>query len=443
MQPSPSHFFWTVGALCIFGTLQAISASTADSQPIATSDHVKAMIDWVRASGGFVSDKLEIRRRDPNDEFSPMGVFASEAVQEDERLLEVPRQCYISLQAEEIKDADLYGLEGASMDDIMVAYYANTCRFAHKIMEEMNVYRNNPDKSKFGPFLAYLETVPMGQLPATYTPESKAILRDIMGPITEIGTKRGNTSSGMTTFTREPMTSKKYGNYSLPPWQLADWIDIQFRETGCIPADDKEAEHAVAMAIQRGYDSELIPIWDMFNHDNGKLNVDTNSIRSEGGVKVWADKDIAAGEELFATYNYCVDCYDVGDDWGTPGIFRDFGFIEGYPQVWPLLDHDIYFEVDYDEEDKKRLKARFDIDEKTGQLEYVPDAKGLAFLREQLERLTDLDLSELRGDLKIPPQEWAMTQEYHQALVVALTLGIEATLNEMYPERREGQSNEL
>lgn len=415
------------------------AASPKDGQDHAVI--IQDMIKWVRSMGGFVHDKLEFRRRDPTStDFSPLGVFTTEAISKNERLFQIPKESYISVvspqEDQEASDV-IYSRANATTDEIMTAYYANTCQLAHRIKDELHVYRTNPEASKYRSFVAYLNTVPRGQLPATYTQEAKAILRDLLGTVGESNKSRDDP------YILDVMTKERYGTYALPPYQLVDWIDLHFRSNSndgggaCIAYSDKEGEHAVAMAIQRGFDFELIPVWDMCNHDNGKLNTATNSIRNGSHVQVWADQDIAAGDELFGTYNYCEDCYDIGDEWGTPGIFRDFGFVEDYPQVWPFLDHRIYFEVGYFHEDgnagggegdDRQIEARFWTDQTTGELTHVPDKDGLAFLQSQLDRLMILNIGKVKENQRILPHESIMILQYHQALTVALKAGIEATL---------------
>ena len=84
----------------------------------------------------------------------------------------------------------------------------------------------------------------------------------------------------------------------------------------------------------------------MVNHDNGQINTENTPISSESGIKVWASKPIKAGEEIFASYDRCLDCQDVANYWGTPEILRDFGFVERYPRRFVAYDEGIWFEVE-------------------------------------------------------------------------------------------------
>ena len=87
----------------------------------------------------------------------------------------------------------------------------------------------------------------------------------------------------------------------------------------------------------------------MVNHNvREKVNIEKNHVRSEEGLVVWATRPIPAGNEIFYSYNYCADCDNIGAEWGTPGIFRDFCFLEDYPQEWPFLDQKVFAQIHHD-----------------------------------------------------------------------------------------------
>jgi len=122
----------------------------------------------------------------------------------------------------------------------------------------------------------------------------------------------------------------------------------------------------------------------MHNHDvRERLNVETNSLRSPEGLIVTSTKTVHAGEEILYTYNYCADCFDMGDLWGTPGMYRDFGFLEGYPQYWPFLDQKVYATID--QLSNGILQARFETYSEV-------NVESLAFFGTQLARLETIDI---------------------------------------------------
>jgi hypothetical protein len=47
-------------------------------------------------------------------------------------------------------------------------------------------------------------------------------------------------------------------------------------------------------------------------------------------------QEIEAGEEIYLSYNQFHDCEGWWHEYGTPEMFRDYGFVEQYPQ--PVMD---------------------------------------------------------------------------------------------------------
>mmetsp|Transcript_975 Transcript_975/g.1613 ORF Transcript_975/g.1613 Transcript_975/m.1613 type:complete len:377 (+) Transcript_975:25-1155(+) len=348
---------------------------------VHADNHSDAIIQWVRSKGGFFSEKLEIRRMDQTDAASPLGVFAKEDLNTKERLMEIPPSCYISLW-DDAKAVD--NTEEANWQ------YENLCLLAHKLMEEMKLGKD----SEFAPYIDYLETQKPGQLPAMWSKAGKDLLRKVLTPGSDI----------------------------------VDWIDVRFKRNGCIRPDNPFEEHAVELIVQRGFDSTLIPLWDMVNHDNGRINTDNNPMYSDGGLKVWASKKIQAGEEIYATYDKCVDCRDIADEWGTPEILRDFGFVERYPQRWIFgkedTDLDVWFEL-YEKEGSNGA-SELEVIGYPGEDGVDIDEAGVYFLQAELKRLDEVAMEVLKEEGSVPENEWDAIFQFHQAATTAMTMAIEA-----------------
>ncbi len=429
---------------CYFSDSQTkwplVSASRVDHDPVVHDG--KAMTIWLRNNGGFMSDKLEIRRRVPGDTNSPTGVFAVEELLPDEVILHIPQELYLKIPEKQVLNFKPHDYEDDDDDnDIddqeyileierveMDVYFANSCSLVKRLLDETILYRSSPSSSKFAPYISYLEkTQQKGQLPAAYSPEGKTLLRKIQG----IDEKK------------QKFRSKYYGRSPLPPMDLVDWIDEHFVNKGCFHANNTDAYHAAELVIQRGFDLELIPIWDMVNHEvKNRVNVETNSLRSEEGLVVRAKQIIAAGEEILYTYNYCTDCNNDGFWWGAPGIYRDFGFLEGYPQDWPFQDQEVYSQIWKDlDGDEERYYATFyakaevaAIDEWSAYLLNstnicAPDHDGLDFFKEQLFRLQNFDFQS-EVDKLSSKHERTMIRQYYKALLVALSSIIEAAMED-------------
>lgn len=356
------------------------SAPPIDNLPQTREDLANNVVDWLRSQGGFFNENLSIQRIDQSDMNSPLGVFATKDIDPEERLIEVPNKCYIS-----IPDSARVGEEDSEEN-----MYHNICHLGHTLIKEMNL----GTKSFFLPYITYLEkTQKPGQIPAGWSEAGKEMLRKVA-------------TSGS---------------------DLVDWIDTAFGDKECIDPDDPLKRYALEIVRQRAYDVSFIPIWDMVNHDNGRINVVHDGHFKGDGVKVRALKKIRAGEQLFCSY----DMYGENDDWGTPEILRDFGFNENYPQRWVWPDPDIWFEL----HEKKNAGVTSGLE-----VHWYPGVGGdinpghkreIHFLTEELKRLQEvkrkyLDESQ-RGS--IPDHEWSTILRFHRDFTVAVANVIEAAIN--------------
>ena len=341
---------------------------------------VQDLIDWVRSKGGYFSEKLEIREADPDHPVGNLGVFAKADIEPKERLLEVPHSIYIGLldKAESVHD-------GASMG--LRPFYAKICSLAKRLMHEWKM----GDQSEYAPFLAYLKTQKPGQLPATWSPAGKDVIRAIFPPDID----------------------------------GVDWIDKKYKGR-CISKEDPFEEHILAMVIQRGYDEALIPLWDMVNHRNGHVNTENDSQWANDRLKVRAKRKIQKGEEIYASYDACVDCGKTSWYWGTPEILRDFGFVENYKRRWVFQEEEIFFEVDLKESDNGKHEIVITWDNDDEDAYGIPEEEEIRVLRKELRRLEGLKGNELREQRSVPDHEWNTILQFYQASVEAISKAIES-----------------
>lgn len=190
------------------------------------------------------------------------------------------------------------------------------------------------ENSQYAPFINYLKDQPYGQLPATWSRPGKEMLRAVL-----------------------------FKNSS----HVVDNLDLNYKTSGvnryrheaCISGRSKETlleEHAVALVTSRSWDTAMIPLWDLFNHNNGNINVETPRSVFEGdAMEARAVRDIQPQEELFESYDLCIDCGDDARWWGTIELLRDFGFVEPFTQRWVWPEHGVWFEV---QQDKKTGETR-------------------------------------------------------------------------------------
>ena len=121
----------------------------------------------------------------------------------------------------------------------------------------------------------------------------------------------------------------------LPPYSstqngpgLTDW----FSKTcaGGTPFDqlDDASRHSLLAAITRSAGMRFLPIFDLINHHNGKLN--TRSDATKEGNLLFALVDIAKGSEIYLSYR--------GQRSTSSDIFLRYGFVEAWPQQWSWTD---------------------------------------------------------------------------------------------------------
>lgn len=108
----------------------------------------------------------------------------------------------------------------------MERYFNNLCELSGNLGKEMN----KGEESEYAPYIAYLKTLPTGQIPSTWSEEGKSALRDLIA-----GGKR----------------------------DVVDYLENNAK-TKCINNDFEE--HMLALTIQRGFDTTLIPVWDMVRY---------------------------------------------------------------------------------------------------------------------------------------------------------------------------------
>mmetsp|Transcript_15209 Transcript_15209/g.32161 ORF Transcript_15209/g.32161 Transcript_15209/m.32161 type:complete len:410 (+) Transcript_15209:84-1313(+) len=352
---------------------------------------ISSLIDWVNGfpGGFFNSEKLEILPIQyapvPTETttFPPLGVFAKADVAANELLMQIPPSAYIEVWGGKLVD-----------DESWDVYYHNMCLLSKKLETEMHL----GDESLYAPYIRFLNKQAKGQIPATWSNDARDILRELL-PEEIDGLSNG-----------------------------VDWIDDHFKGS-CISPFDAFQEHIVALVKQRCYDDALIPLWDMVNHANGPhINTNTTSWYDNGGIKVWASQLIREGEEVFASYDGCVDCSTTAREWGTLEILRDFGFVEGYPHRYIYEDEDIWFEVVEVDKENDSLAVLWDdhINWEDGERFGAPDREGIEFLRSEVEEYEYLDkLIEERDSLNVTPFEWSVIMQTKEVVVKDFILAIE------------------
>ena len=112
----------------------------------------------------------------------------------------------------------------------------------------------------------------------------------------------------------------------LPPRQDAQrhtyWL---VQNCGGQPTDPVTLE-ALLCFVTRSTAVGMVPIYDLLNHHNGERNVKLNV--SENGVQLVALESIPEGRPLYLSYGVK----------SAPTMYRDYGFLEPWPQIWTWTD---------------------------------------------------------------------------------------------------------
>ncbi|CAJ1948593.1 unnamed protein product [Cylindrotheca closterium] len=342
-----------------------------ESAFIRHSQEVHNLIQWLESAGGFLDSRVEIRRLDPEDPSSYFGVFANAPIQENEILMRIPGELKIQI----VDDGNDW------------EYDEEVCELSWMLKAEFE----KGDKSKFLPYINYLRTQVEGQIPGAWSSAGQGLLLKVQGGLRINGA-----------YEEEE------------PSSIVSWLR-SYAEEECAVGDETLDPHFIALTVQRGYDSALIPIYDMLNHSNHPEKVNTMTDSSlhdfDDEFTVQALRHLKAGEELHYAY------HDTSsDEWGTPEILRDFGFVEGYPHTFHISDG-VTIVVDQVESDD-------------GQLEYVASCLNencpeSSWIEEKVQALMEVEeilLPEVAmAKLQVPPRELAIIKEYHQALLVAFS----------------------
>ncbi|CAB9523537.1 expressed unknown protein [Seminavis robusta] len=375
--------------------------------PTRSDEAVAKMVEWVRSRGGYVNPKIEFRRSNPSDPKSHFGIFAKEEVQPKEILLNIPPNCVLGLDL--VSEAKI-----SSNDD--GRYYDSMCQLSHKLLDELKLGQD----STFAPYVQYLKEQSYGQLPATYSLPGQQLMEQIVGQAGESSTlSKGNSTSF-------------HQSLRLPPALAVSWLSDRFSQ--CIDVHDPAQRQAVALVAQRGWDIVLCPLFDLVNHHNGaKLNTESTSVYDPNGFKVRASKAIEAGEEAYSTYDKCLDCGDTAAYWGTPEIFREYGFVENFPQRW-IFKRSIGFELHSAIVDGvKSYEVTW------MRKSYKPKKKDLEFLRVRFDQLKDVPLPEKD---ELPPSEWNAIMQYRGALEVALSAAMQVMERTLGSNSHGGNKND-
>jgi len=299
-------------------------AEDRDSNSNASTprNYAADQVEWLRSRGGYVADELEFRRLDVDDPESPFGMFTSGDIPAGRTVIRIPPDSLLGT-GDELRTDD-------------------TCLTVANLARQRKLGNN----SEYEPYVSYLyEGFSVSGVPSAWSEPAQDLLDDIIGiELPTAGT----------------MTTMSFRRFC---------PDTDATMHG-ITVTEEELEEAYLIWLPRAWEEFMCPVFDMINHRNGHWrNIDSTSPRSarssgsreeeeekedgQGGgaaLKVYATRDIRAGEQLYLSYNNCTDSsYELSQV--TQHILRDFGFVEQYPRRWLFHpdEKDVVFEVDVKE----------------------------------------------------------------------------------------------
>jgi len=268
----------------------------------------RKVLEWIHeAEGGYVHPDQEFRV-DP--ESGVTGLFATKMIPKGTVLCQVPWDLIIKSD-----DPDEEG--------------QMCCGTVKALAREMK--RGN--ESHYAPYINYLESQTVQNVPSAWSPEGKKLLQEVIGG------------------TEDP---------EIPPTDPTSWVEDDWYGECRGSRADAVAAKAAIMIVQRSDDEILVPGrcyyffsgvkfdmefehsscsppfflvgYDMYNHRNGKYTNSASSIASNKKQVTKASRDISPGEQIHNTYNKCLNCANRKVGYGTAGmrlLVHFFGFVLG------------------------------------------------------------------------------------------------------------------
>jgi len=376
------------------------SAAANDAADL-TSDHNKEddeplpvkLTKWLDSvDGGYFNDKQEVRPVNDGSDGNGLfyGIFAKEFIAKGDLLSEIPWEYIITA-----KESDKSLSRNDYVDAVLKCGTARNLAKEMKQVQTLGRYIKDPNSaSKFGPYIQYLLDQPTGIIPSDWSLKGRRMLQDILG-----GDRQ-----------------------TVPPVYATTWLDEDWYDDCKGDPNDELGAKAAMLVVSRGDDDLLVPVYDMYNHRNGKWYNSHMTVTRGVKYEVTARKDIQAGEQIYNSYNMCENCGGRKDGYGTPEVFRDYGFVEDFPQRWSFENFNFMF--DLAESETGEIELTWDEEDRPKNGEDKTETKQI--LMKELQRLVkkrnEIWKSNFQnGKSSIKESEWNSLWNFHQAMVNALS----------------------
>ena len=209
-------------------------------------------------------------------------------------------------------------------------WYCDTVRTLAKEMKLGN-------ESFYAPYVTYLNNEPDNQLPTQYSYHAKKLLDLVVGIKSTKSTNQNNAGSIKYDIQlRSPLPTWDAYKERLMPTDIHSTIHEMWYGVCGGDKHDIISTKAASFVIQRADDHILIPGYDAYNHRNGPQYLNAQTSTKHGiSQTVYASRQIKKGEQIFISYNMCNQCGGRAEyGYGTSEMYRDYGFVEWFPQRW-------------------------------------------------------------------------------------------------------------
>lgn len=247
------------------------------------SEDNDALLEWAREMGGYFNPKLSMG----TDSDGLFGVLANAPIPKDEVLMRMPWRVVISSDAQRRHHNRFIN-----------------CDTVQLLKEELD----KGDSSRYAPYTAALKQRAKDHyhlLPAHWSKEGQDLLRQVLN------------------------------DGHLPA------RDMFYEEFEWKKECDKVDPVATLLVLTHGENLGMSPVTDRFNnrageHIGAKYSIDGG--RMGTAIEIKSSRYLKPGEHIYVSYR------DYG--WiGTPELFRDYGFVELYPQRYVFYKQRIAFDV--------------------------------------------------------------------------------------------------
>jgi len=397
LQTAIASLLWTISIYSYKAEAEADAEGERKrkSEKKSIAEHSADLISWLHSfPSGYISPKVEFRHLDENDPTSFFGAFATDNMDINELILRVPHKMLIDSREEN------------------PALTPMSCGLVRNLIEQFEL----GEESKYSTYTRYLEeTQPPGMLPSAWSDEGKNLLLKMLGD------HKFEFDEWIERYHNENVVDT---DHEFPPSFVIDWIVEDWYED-CDGEEGPLSEYAALLIVQRAWDDVLIPIFDMFSHRNGYwLNTKSNSANTGSDIVVRAKREIKVGEQLYTSYNMCEDCGGRLTSYGTPELFRDYGFVEQFPQSWIFTNLDIAFRIDEVPDDQAE-ESSLVITEWIKNEPRIEERDRIEKTLKDLQMNKKIYLSDRSEWVKVPDNERFLIEEYTDAMQVALNLVIE------------------